>query len=55
LASVAANVLDRNFNPDEPNQAWVSDITYVRTYEGFLYVAYCTGSVFSTHRGLVDG
>ena len=21
------------------NQAWVSDITYVRTYEGFLYVA----------------
>ena len=39
LANVAANVLDRNFNPDEPNQAWVSDITYVRTYEGFLYVA----------------
>ena len=22
-----------------PDQAWVSDITYVRTYEGFLYVA----------------
>jgi putative transposase len=39
LGNVAANVLDRNFNPDEPNQAWVSDITYVRTYEGFLYVA----------------
>ena len=39
LANVAANVLDRNFNPDESNQAWVSDITYVRTYEGFLYVA----------------
>jgi len=39
LASVAANLLDRNFNPDEPNRAWVSDITYVRTSEGFLYLA----------------
>ncbi|MDA1291990.1 MAG: DDE-type integrase/transposase/recombinase, partial [Proteobacteria bacterium] len=39
IGSIADNVLDRNFNPDMPNQAWVSDITYVRTYEGFLYVA----------------
>ncbi|EAW31793.1 ISPsy26, transposase orfB [marine gamma proteobacterium HTCC2143] len=39
LATVAANHLDRNFNPDTPNRFWVSDITYVRTYEGFLYVA----------------
>ena len=39
LASVAANRLDRNFSPVAPNQAWVSDITYVRTYEGFLYLA----------------
>lgn len=38
-ANVAANVLDRNFSPNEPNRAWVSDITYVRTYEGYLYVA----------------
>jgi putative transposase len=38
-ANIAANVLDRNFNPGAPNKAWVSDITYVRTYEGFLYVA----------------
>lgn len=36
---IAANVLERQFNPDSPNTAWVSDITYVRTYEGFLYVA----------------
>jgi len=36
---VAANKLDRRFNPDVPNSSWVSDITYVRTYEGFLYVA----------------
>ena len=39
LANVAANILDGNFIPDEPNRAWVSDISYVRTYEGFLSVA----------------
>ncbi|UVW34156.1 IS3 family transposase [SAR92 clade bacterium H455] len=27
-AIIAANVLDRQFNPEHPNQAWVSDITY---------------------------
>ncbi|WP_143441137.1 IS3 family transposase [Idiomarina abyssalis] len=36
---VADNVLERQFNPKAPNTSWVSDITYVRTYEGFLYVA----------------
>jgi putative transposase len=36
---IASNVLDREFNPLVPNQAWVSDITYIRTYEGFLYLA----------------
>lgn len=38
-AKVAENLLNRNFNPESPNVSWVSDITYVRTYEGFLYVA----------------
>ena len=36
---VAANVLNRQFKPAHPNHAWVSDITYVRTSEGWLYVA----------------
>lgn len=36
---IAANLLNREFDPAIPNQAWVSDITYVRTHEGFLYVA----------------
>jgi len=36
---IAANVLERQFYPDSHNTAWVSDITYVRTYEVFLYVA----------------
>ena len=39
LGSIADNVLNREFSPGMPNQAWVSDITYVRTHEGFLYVA----------------
>lgn len=33
---IAENVLERDFAPLMPNLAWVSDITYVRTYEGFL-------------------
>ena len=33
------NVLDRQFNPAQPNQAWVADITYIRTRSGWLYPA----------------
>ena len=36
---VADNHLDRQFDVDHPNQAWVTDITYIRTYEGWLYLA----------------
>ena len=36
---VADNVLNRDFNPQRPNQAWVSDITYVWTVQGWLYLA----------------
>ena len=36
---VAANLLDRNFTPSAPNQAWTSDITYLWTDEGWLYLA----------------
>ena len=36
---VAANVLARDFSPSAPNRAWVSDITYVRTGSGWLYLA----------------
>lgn len=36
---VAVNLLARRFNPDGPNQAWVSDITYIRTRSGWLYLA----------------
>src|SRR5690606_27162048 len=36
---VSANTLDRQFNPTQPNQRWVTDITYIRTHEGWLYLA----------------
>jgi transposase InsO family protein len=37
--SVAANLLNQNFNADAPDQKWVSDITYIWTDEGWLYLA----------------
>lgn len=36
---VAANVLDRQFDPEGPDESWVADITYVPTREGWLYLA----------------
>jgi transposase InsO family protein len=36
---VAENVLDRDFNPDEPNTSWVADVTYIPAREGWLYLA----------------
>lgn len=36
---IAANILNRQFNPAKPNQAWTSDITYIHTRAGWLYLA----------------
>jgi len=36
---VAPNLLDRNFTPAAPNQAWSADMTYIWTDEGWLYLA----------------
>ena len=35
----AANVLNRQFDPGHPNQAWVGDITFIPTRQGWLYLA----------------
>lgn len=35
---VAKNLLDRNFQPEEIGQAWVSDLTYIWTGQGWLYL-----------------
>jgi len=37
--AISANLLDRQFNVAKPNQVWTTDITYVWTLEGWLYVA----------------
>jgi transposase InsO family protein len=46
---VAENILGQNFKITEPNKAWVSDITYIPTGEGWLYLAghkdLCSGEV----------
>ena len=39
LDSVPANLLDRQFAAERPNQKWIADFTYLWTAEGWLYVA----------------
>jgi putative transposase len=36
---IAANLLDRNFVAERPDQVWLADITYIPTGEGWLYLA----------------
>ena len=35
---IAPNILDRNFAPTRPNQVWTSDMTYIATDEGWLFL-----------------
>jgi transposase InsO family protein len=48
---VAENLLGREFFSAGPNQAWVSDITYIWTLEGWLYLA----TVIDLHSRMVVG
>ncbi|MEN9842924.1 MAG: hypothetical protein RLZZ612_753 [Pseudomonadota bacterium] len=50
-AQVAPNQLERQFQHDEPDHAWVTDITYIRTREGWLYLA----AVLDLHSRAVVG
>jgi putative transposase len=36
----APDLVKRNFTPEAPDRLWVSDITYVRTWEGWLYLSF---------------
>lgn len=36
----AEDLLDRDFTAPQPNHTWVMDFTYVRTWSGFVYVAF---------------
>ena len=50
--SVASpNQLQRQFQQGEPGRAWVTDITYIRTHEGWLYL----GAVLDLHSRAVVG
>jgi transposase InsO family protein len=45
-ASRPADLVQRDFTAERPNQLWVADLTYVATWRGFVYVAFIT-DVFS--------
>ena len=38
------DLLERDFTADTPGQKLVGDITYVRTWQGWLYLAECCGT-----------
>ena len=38
-AVLIPNLLQRQFTVTRPNKAWVTDITYIRTWQGWLYLA----------------
>ena len=38
-SALIPNILERNFSVSSPNKAWVTDITYIRTWQGWLYLA----------------
>jgi len=48
---VAENLLNRDFSADHPNEVWLSDITYIWTSEGWLYLA----SVIDLHSRMLVG
>jgi transposase InsO family protein len=48
---VAPNLLSRNFEASAPNQRWVGDITYLRSPEGWLYLA----AVLDLHSRMIVG
>jgi putative transposase len=40
LAARPADLVDRRFTAERPNRLWVADITYVRTWSGWVYAAF---------------
>ena len=49
---VAENLLKQDFETERPNTVWTSDITYIWTKEGWLYLAVIFGSLFQAGSGM---
>jgi transposase InsO family protein len=47
----ARDLLQRDFSATRPNQKWVADITYVRTWNGFCYLAF----ILDCHSRMIVG
>lgn len=47
---IAPNIVSRNFVTNEPNKIWLTDITYIWTWEGWLYLAFVLDLY---HRGVI--
>lgn len=50
----APNLLEQDFTAVAPNQKWVADVTYIRTLEGWLYLAVVL-DLYSRKGGISDG
>jgi putative transposase len=48
---IADNLLARNFSAEQPNQVWTTDITYIQTQEGWVYLA----AMIDLHSRMVVG
>jgi putative transposase len=52
---VPPDLLERDFRLTAPNLTWSADITYISTWEGFLYLAHVQDLFSRLIGGLVDG
>ena len=46
LSHKLKNILNEQFNPEHPDTVWCSDITYIWTFEGFVYLTSNYGFIF---------
>lgn len=43
LSNQLHNILEKQFKPPDPNAVWCSDITYIWTFDGFVYLTSMLG------------